>query len=123
MLSSLAKGQISNYASSHPSSGSYVAEKPTAAFVLSLLAGIFILLGGALLAAIGASFFSFVPAVGLVFGVVGLVFGILVLVCAVMLYTHPDQHVTWGAIILGFCIMSIFTAWGGFLFLLSLGFT
>src|SRR2546425_13292146 len=89
MLSSLAKGQISNYASSHPSSGSYVAEKPTAAFVLSLLAGIFILLGGALLAAIGAAIFAFVPAVGLVFGVVGLVFGILVLVGAVMLYTHP----------------------------------
>src|SRR5256712_4391617 len=121
MLSSLAKGQISNYASSHPSSGSYVAEKPTAAFVLSLLAGIFILLGGALLAAIGAAIFAFVPAVGLVFGVVGLVFGILVLVGAVMLYTHPDQHVTWGVIILVFSILSIFTALGGFLIGLILG--
>ena len=98
-----------------------MAEKPTAAFVLSLLAGIFILLGGALLAAIGAAIFAFVPAVGLVFGVVGLVFGILVLVGAVMLYTHPDQHVTWGVIILVFSILSIFTALGGFLIGLILG--
>src|SRR2546430_17300235 len=101
MLSSLAKGQISNYASSHPSSGSYVAEKPTAAFVLSLLAGIFILLGGALLAAIGAALLAFVPAVGLVIGVVGLVFGIVGPVGAVWLYPRPVQHVPWGGTILG----------------------
>ena len=120
-VSSLAKGQISNYASSHPSPGSYVTERPTAAFVLSLLAGIFILLGGALLAAIGAAIFAFVPTIGLVIGVVGLAFGILVLVGAVMLYMRPDQHVTWGVIILVFSILSIFTALGGFLIGLILG--
>jgi len=120
-VSSLAKGQISNYASSHPSPGSHVTERPTAAFVLSLLAGIFILLGGALLAAIGAAIFAFVPTIGLVIGVVGLAFGILVLVGAVMLYMRPDQHVTWGVIILVFSILSIFTALGGFLIGLVLG--
>ncbi len=85
-----------------------MAEKPTAAFVLSLLAGIFILLGGAVLAAIGAAISAFL-------------FGIIVLVGAIMLYTHPEQHVTWGVIVLVFSILSIFTSLGGFLVGLVLG--
>ncbi len=113
--------QISNYDSSHSSRGSSIAEKPTAAFVLSLIGGIFILLGGALIAAIGATIFAFLPAVGLVLGVIGLAFGMLVLVGAIMLYAHPEQHVTWGVIILVFSILSIFTSLGGFLIGLILG--
>jgi Family of unknown function (DUF6114)/zinc-ribbon domain len=98
-----------------------MAEKPTAAFVLSLIGGIFILLGGGLIAAIGASFFGSLAAAALVLGVIGLAFGILILVGAIMLYTHPEQHVTWGVIILVFSILSIFTSLGGFLVGLILG--
>src|SRR5712664_1731438 len=120
-VSSAARGQIPNYPRSHSTWGSQMAEKPTAAFVLSLLAGIFILLGGAVLAAIGAAISAFLPAVGIVIGVIGLAFGIIVLVGAIMLYTHPEQHVTWGVIVLVFSILSIFTSLGGFLVGLVLG--
>jgi Family of unknown function (DUF6114)/zinc-ribbon domain len=116
-----ARGQIPNYPGSYSTGGSNMAEKPTAAFVLSLLGGIFILLGGAVIAAIGASMFVVLPAIGLVIGVIGLAFGVLVLVGAIMLYVHPEQHVTWGVIILVFSILSVFTSLGGFLVGLILG--
>ena len=98
-----------------------MAEKPTAAFVLSLISGIFILLGGAVIAAIGAAIFAFAPAIGLVLGIIGLASGVIVLVGAIMLYMHTEQHVTWGIIILVFSILSIFTSLGGFLIGLILG--
>lgn len=120
-VSSAARGQIPNYPSSYPMGGIHMAEKPTAAFVLSLLGGIFILLGGVVIAAIGAAIFAFLPAVGLVIGVIGLALGILVIVGAIMLYIHPEQHVTWGVIVLVFSILSIFTSLGGFLVGLILG--
>src|SRR5439155_4954809 len=82
---------------------------------VSLISGIFILLGGAVIAAIGATIFAFVPALGLVLGVIGLASGVLVLGGAIMLYMHTEQHVTWGIIILVFSILSIFTSLGGFL--------
>ncbi len=96
-------------------------EKPTAAFVLSLIAGIFILLGGLVIAALGALLASFFFGVGIVLAIIGLAFGIIVLVGAIMLYMQPEQHVTWGVIILVFSILSIFTALGGFFIGLILG--
>ncbi len=95
---------------------------PTAAFTLSLIAGIFVLLGGLIVALIGAVFTFFAFGIGAIVGILGLVWGIIIIVGANNLRAHPEQHVTWGAIILVFSLISWVGAVGGLLigFLLGL---
>ncbi len=95
-------------------------EKPTAAFVLSLIAAIFIILNGALIAALGAILFAFFPGLGILIAAVGLVFGIVVLVGAIMLWTNPSKHVGAGVIVLLFSIFSLVIG-GGFILGFILG--
>ena len=98
-------------------------EKPTAAYALSLIAGVLILLNGAvigfvpgLIAAIpGASAVpGFVGGILWTVSIVILVFGVIVLLSAVMLYQNPMRKTTWGVLILLFSILSI-VGGGGFL--------
>lgn len=99
-----------------------MAEKPTAAFVLSLIGGIFILLGGALIAALAATFGGLFNLVGLgdfglgvaLLGSLGLVFGLIIIIGGVMMYMKPQQHVMWGAIVLILSIVSFPFSIGGF---------
>jgi hypothetical protein len=91
-----------------------VEEKPTAAFVLSLLGGIFILIVGLILSAIGAALTVPFGGFGAVLGIFGVVCGILTIVGGVMMYSKPEQHMTWGVIVLIFSILSWFGAIGGF---------
>jgi len=108
-------------------------EKPTAAFVLSLIAGIFILINGVLLGALiglvgligGATgvypFAALIPLALLsVFMAVGVIFGVLVLLGAFMVYRNPAQKTAWGVIILVFSILSIAIG-GGFIIGFILG--
>lgn len=90
-----------------------VPARPVAAFVLGLIGGIFILLGG-LVILIGAPF-----PLG-IFAVLGIVFGILVIVGSVVMFAQPNQHVVWGVIILVFSATSIIV-FGGFIVGLVLG--
>ncbi len=105
----------------------------TTAFVLSLIAGILILLSSIMsllmLAYYGASFGFFwgmmggymgmMGSLGVPFGsfigliLVGLVCGILVIIGAAMLNSHPAEHRSWGIIILIFSIISL-VGMGGF---------
>jgi hypothetical protein len=48
-----------------------------------------------------------------VLSIIGLIAGILVLIGAVMLNARPEDHVTWGAIILAFSVISLL-GMGGF---------
>jgi hypothetical protein len=88
-----------------------VAEKPTAAFVLSLIGGIFILLGGLLWIAIG----SFIGALGFgdfglgpaLLGAIGVIFALIIIIGGVMMYMKPQQHVMWGVIVLVLTIVSV----------------
>ncbi len=110
------------------------AEKPTVAFVLSLVAGVLILAGG-LFGMVGWTFwvyqyqYSWGPMMGpgmmgwwmpwawsRVWPVllIGLVSGIIIIVGALMLQSRPDQAQTWGILILVFSIISIF-GMGGFI--------
>ncbi len=110
-------------------------EKPTAAFILSLLGGIFIILGGGLMSSIGYGFNMMSnywggmmggygmmgPSFGMmgfalgIMGVVGLVFGAIVIISALMLNSKPHEHATWGTIIVIFSLLSIFgSAMGAF---------
>lgn len=107
-----------------------MAEKPTAAFVLSLIGGIFILLGGALVAIVFSTIGGLLGGLGFgdfgmgmtIVGVLGLVFGLIIIVGGVMMYMKPQQHVMWGVIVLILAIVSIPFSLAGFVigFILAL---
>ncbi len=107
-------------------------EKPTAAFVLSLIAGILILLGGilgAIVGIIGGAMVGAIPGLGwlggliVALGLIGLIFGILVIVGAVMINSGERDKVKTGSIIvLIFSILSLFVGGtGGFVIGFILG--
>lgn len=91
-----------------------MADKPTAAFILSLLGGIFILLGGIVLLVIGAVATFFLLGIGGIIGLFGIICGILIIIGAVMMNSRPESHVTWGIVIIIFSILSWFGALAGF---------
>ena len=96
-------------------------EKPTAAFVLSLIGGIFVLLGGIWLAALGTILAFFTFGAGLILGVFAL-FGIIIIIGAIMMYASPSSAKLWGVIVLVLGIISmigIVTALGGLLSLIG----
>lgn len=97
-----------------------MSEKPTAAFVVSLIAGIFILLNGIVIAAIGAVLAVFMPGAGIVLAAVGLIFGIIVIIGAALMWMNPSMHVGAGVIVLLFSLFSIVIG-GGFIIGLILG--
>ena len=135
-------------------------EKPTVAFVLSLLAGVFILLGGGMTSMMGLWFggyqgqypyyggmmggyngygngyggygwmysmmngngyYGMMRGLGIGFGYMGLfglVFGLVVIASALTLWSRPNQHATWGTLIVIFSVLSLF---GGMMSGLGLG--
>jgi len=102
-----------------------LSEKPSAAFVLSLIAGIFILIGGLAIAAVGA-IFVFLPVAGAAIaaiGVFGIICGLLTILGAIWINSGEKDKVRIGAIlVLIFSILSWVGAIGGFFigFLLGL---
>jgi len=122
--------------------------RAVAPFVLSLIGGVFILLG-----AIVTSMFTFGSAaivgsmsssmsgmmggtngqmgMGMmiggmmsvypIFSIIGLASGALVILGAVMLYSRPFEKDLWGAVIIAFSILGIFGGMGGFVISLVLG--
>ena len=124
-------------------------ERPTTAFILSLLGGIFILLGGGMMFMMGTYGFGgmmngyweygmmggygwgYGPGFGMmrgygftgIFGIAGVLFGVVVIVSALMLYNNPVDHARWGMGILIFSVLSVFgSAMAGFGIGLILGF-
>jgi hypothetical protein len=111
-------------------------EWPTAAFVLSLIGGLFIILGGGVMTIMGSFIGSFrygmmdgyrrwggmmSPGFGMMsfafsaLGIFGLIFGVIVMVSVILLNRRPAQHSTWGTLIVIFSVLSIFgSAMGGF---------
>ena len=114
-------------------------ERPTAAFILSLVAGVFIILGGGMMSLFGYGFMGMMdrygglggsygrwggmmgPGFGMMgfafgmMGFLGLIFGVIVIISALMLNSKPQEHTTWGTLVLIFSVISIFgSAMGGF---------
>lgn len=96
-------------------------EKPTAAFVLSLLGGIFVLIPGLALAAIGAILAIFTAGLGAILFIFPIL-GIIIMVGAILIYTTPRSAKIWGIIVLILGIISligVITALGGILALIG----
>ena len=114
-------------------------ERPTAAFLLSLVAGVFIILGGGMMSMLGYGFMGMMdrygglggsygrwggmmgPGFGMMgfafgmMGFLGLIFGVIVIISALMVNSKPQEHTTWGTLVLIFSVISIFgSAMGGF---------
>ncbi|MCL4363361.1 DUF6114 domain-containing protein [Candidatus Marsarchaeota archaeon] len=89
-----------------------MANKPTAAFVLLLIGGIFVLLEGLVMSAIGAlATLIFSSGLGALTGIVGIITGIIMIVSAVMVNTTDKSKIkTWSIIGL---IISIVSLLGG----------
>jgi len=115
-------------------------EKPMAAFILSLVGGAFMLLGGGMRSMMGAYGYGSMmngywgygmmgaypggvsPGFGMMrwyglggFGFTGVLFGLLVIIGSVMLYNKPADHSKWALVILIFSVLNLFgSAIGGF---------
>lgn len=108
--------------------------RPVTAFILSLIGGLIILLGG-ILASISyiagnTSFGWFGGMMGnwhgimgtfglpysylIAFSIIGLISGIIVTIGAFMLNSRPMEHNAWGTIIIAFSVIS-FVSMGGFI--------
>ncbi len=91
---------------------STISNRPTTAFILSLIGGIFVLLVGLALAVIGAAVTFFIAGIGGIFGLWGVVCGIIMIVGGTMMNGHPNQHAMWGTIVLIFSILSLASSGG-----------
>jgi hypothetical protein len=113
-------------------------QRPQIAFILSLIGGILIFLGGGVssmwfmfggfgiggmmggFSGMMGGFQGMMGSLGIPFGfisglfLIGLVSGVLVMIGALMLNTRPTEHTAWGIIILVFSAISIL-GMGGFL--------
>jgi hypothetical protein len=101
-------------------------QKPTAAAVLSIIGGVFILLGGIAEIAVGSyvSSLSYVTGGGAIIGLglLGVIMGLLILILGILLLSNPDSNVTYGVLIIVFSLISLLSFLGGFVigFLLAL---
>jgi len=126
-----------------------VPSKPVAAFALSLVAGVFILLGSVVMSRfvfgfpgmmmggtegtqVGTGMTGMTGMMGgmmvpwmlgtvPVLAAFGIASGIMVTLGSVMLYTRPVENHLWGAIILAFSVVSILGSMGGLMVGLVLG--
>lgn len=101
---------------------------PSTAYILTLIGGIFVLIGGlytaVITAVIGSAFLAFFPGIAALLiglGVVALLFGILIIVGAMKMRNDPASAHTWGIIVIILAILSWIGGGGFFIgFLLAL---
>jgi hypothetical protein len=92
-------------------------DKPTAAFIVSLIGGILVLLGGLVLALIGTVIAFITFGFGLILWIF-VIFGVLIIIGALAMNSNPGSAKTWGIVILILGVISLFggiTAVGGLL--------
>ena len=93
-------------------------EKPTIAFVLSLIGGILWLLWGVVAAFVGAIVTFEFLGIGAIFGIYVIVMNLIIMLGAIMLYQNHKSANMWGIIILIIAIIApfnIFALIGGIL--------
>jgi len=100
-------------------------ERPVAAFVLSLLAGLWMLFAGGMVfgsgwpgpmgGMMGAGGWMWGHGIGMGWPWFGVLAGIIVLIGAAMLYAQPGQGQAWGILILIASALNLFIGIGGLL--------
>jgi hypothetical protein len=94
------------------------AERPTAAMVLSIIGGVFVIIGGVTEVWLGAFFSAipFGPGGGLYFllGFLGVAVGVLTIVVGILLEVQPHNHTVWGILLVVFAIISLSSFFGGY---------
>ncbi|MGC8730283.1 MAG: DUF6114 domain-containing protein [Candidatus Micrarchaeia archaeon] len=97
-------------------------DKPTAAFVLTLIGGVLVLIGGLLIATVGAMITFFIGGLGGLFGLLGIIVGAIMIIAAIEMNTTDANKVrTWSIVALILSIISIGNGGGFFLgFILGL---
>ena len=95
--------------------------RPVAAGILTVLGGLFILVGGAVVALVGgivSAFLGFFSSLWLI----GLLIGALICLVGLLMIAVPSAHGVWGALAIIFALVSLPFALGGFLvgFLLAI---
>jgi hypothetical protein len=84
-----------------------MSEKPTTAFILSLIGGILVLLGGLIWAAVGTLLAFFFAGLGFLLWAF-LIFGIIIIIGVVMINSNPSSAHSWGVVILILGVLSLF---------------
>jgi hypothetical protein len=101
--------------------------KPIAAFILSLISGISIILVDVWSLWAGSSWWNWMNNMmngwegfhnwyeGLAYpmAILGIVLGAAIIILAVMLYNNPAQHELWGTLIIVFSVVSVISFMGG----------
>jgi uncharacterized protein DUF6114 len=98
--------------------------RPSAPFILSILGGVFILLGGLVefsLYASNSSSLSFFGIAIWLAGITGVVLGPGIILFAALFYQTTSHTALYGSLILGFSVASFFSFGGGLFFGLVLG--
>jgi len=114
-------------------------QKPMAAFIISLLSGIFIMLGSIIWSFWWGPHWNMgwmenmmhgwegdmkawnLGGIGYALSIGGIFLGLIVIIVAVILYINPLQHELLGALIIVFSVISVFTSVGGLAVGLILG--
>ena len=91
-----------------------VESRPVAAFILSIIGGVFILTAGILSSVIGAALTFFMLGIGAIFGIVGVLCGIPIIICSAIMYAQPQHHHVCSALIIMASIFSLLSATRGF---------
>ncbi|MEM0118134.1 MAG: DUF6114 domain-containing protein [Conexivisphaerales archaeon] len=86
---------------------------PNEAYILSLIGGIFVLIGAIVVTLAGAALTFFLLGIGAIIGVFGLIWGIVLIYFAGKLKSDPAGHTTYGALIVVFSLLSWFGSYGG----------
>jgi uncharacterized membrane protein YhaH (DUF805 family) len=98
-----------------------MARRPTAAFILSLIGGLLIVIVGFVVVVVGTIATIPVGGAGGIPGLYGAVFGILVVFGGLMLYSRPQRNIVWSVVIIVFSLLSLYGALGGLYVGLILG--
>ncbi len=92
-------------------------QRPTAAMVLAIVGGVFIIAAAILEVIVGTQqaqlSFGFLGGTYILSGLLGIAVGILVLVFGVLVYVQPQHHVVYGVLILVFAVVSLVSFFGG----------
>jgi len=87
--------------------------KPTAAFVLSIIGGIVVILVSFFVMILGAVLTFFAERIGGLFGFFGVIYGTFMIIGAIMLWYSPRNHIGWSLVILIASILSWLGSFGG----------